>query len=254
MTTSTGTSPLATHLFDEWNATLADTLHQFGALGELTCDEAVDLIRMPQPAEQRDAVLLELLTLEHDGDTVAGRVILKSFLPLAFRLARTNGHTRDLWMHDRADATTTAIGVLWEVIHSYPLTRRAAVSGNIRGEMLKLLESGFGSPRSVDDVAVEDDMLDRIVGADETDDVFRDLVTILTWAIDSGALRRDEVQLLARIELAEGDPGQAREDTAAELGISRETLAKRVSRIRGKLMHAVCGDVQAKVAYSPRRS
>jgi len=254
MTTWTATSPLATHLFDEWNATLANTTHHFGDLGELTGDEAVDLIRMPQPAADRDAVLLALLMLEHEGDTIAGRVILKSFLPLAFRLARTSSSTHAIWMHNRGDATSSAIGVLWEVIHSYPLTRVSSVSGNIRGEMIKLLAAGFGSPRSVDDVPVEIEVLDKIVGADESDDVFRDLVTILTWAIDSGTLRREEVQLLARIELAEGDPGEAREAAAEELGISRETLNKRVSRIRSKLMRAVSGDVGAKVAYAPRRS
>ena len=96
--------------------------------------------------------------------------------------------------------------------------------------------------------------LEKIAGADETDDVFRDLVTILTWAIDANVLRRDEVQLLARIELAEGDPGAARDAAADELGVSRETLNRRVCRIRTKLMRAVSGDLEAKVSYAPRRS
>lgn len=101
---------------------------------------------------------------------------------------------------------------------------------------------------------IEDELLEKIAGPDESDDVLRDLVTILTWAIDSGTLRRDEVQLLARIELAEGDPGVAREEAAAELGVSRETLNRRVCRIRTKLMQAVSGDMEAKVSYAPRRS
>lgn len=62
------------------------------------------------------------------------------------------------------------------------------------------------------------------------------------------------VQLLARIELAEGDPGTAREEAADELGVSRETLNRRVLSIRTKLMQAVCGDMETKVSYAPRRS
>lgn len=254
MTTWAKTSPLADQLFDEWNATHGHTTHAFGELGELTGEEAVHLIRRPQSNVDRDAVLLALLTLEHDGDQFAGRVLLKSFMPLALRLPASCSSTRDLWRHSPADARTATIGVLWEVLHSYPLHRIANVSGNIRLETIKLLERCYGNKTSVHDIAVEDEMLERIVGSDDSDDVFRDLVTILTWAIESGTLKREEVQLLARIELADGAPGEARELAADELGITRDTLNKRVSRIRNKLMRAVCGDVQSKVAYTPRRS
>lgn len=254
MTTWAKTSPLADQLFDEWNATHGHSVHDFGSLGELTGDEAVQLIRRQQPNADRDAILITLLTLEHAGDQFAGRVLLKSFMPLALRLPASCSSTRALWRHSPADARTATIGVLWEVLHNYPLHRAANVSGNIRLETIKLLGRCYGNNSSVDDIAVEDETLERIVGSDDSDDVFRDLVTILTWAIDSGTLRRDEVQLLARIELADGDPGEAREAAADELGITRDTLNKRVSRIRNKLMHAVCGDVQSKVAYAPRRS
>ena len=254
MTAWAKTSPLADQLFDEWNSFHSHTTHDFGTLGELTGEEAVTLIRQPQASDHRDALLLELLTLEHAGDAFAGRVLLKSFMPLALRLPSSCTSMRSLWQHSPADARTATIGVLWEVIHTYPLERTHSVSGNIRLETIKNLGIWFGSEHSVDDLPIEDELLEKIAGPDETDDVFRDLVTILTWAIDSGTLRRDEVQLLARIELAEGDPGVAREDAADELGISRETLNRRVCRIRTKLMQAVCGDMETKVSYAPRRS
>lgn len=88
----------------------------------------------------------------------------------------------------------------------------------------------------------------------EIDDPLRDLVTLFTWAIDNGILTADEVRLLARIELAEGNPGEERQQAADELGISRDTLNRRVHRVRTKLMTAVCGDVQERVSYAPRRS
>lgn len=264
MTAWAKTSPLADQLFDEWNAIHAHTLHDFAELGELTGEEAVTLIRQTQIAEDRDRLLVTLLTLEHAGDTFAGRVLLKSFMPLALRLASSCSSMRSLWQNSPADARTATIGVVWEVIHTYPLHRTSSVAGNLRGETLKALGRWFGSESRTDELTVEDEVLEKMVGADDTDDVFRDLVTILTWAIDSGTLRRDEVQLLARIELAEGDPGEARDAAAEELGISRETLNRRVCRIRTKLMHAVSGDIHTesaepsspahRIGYAPRRS
>ncbi|WP_242085900.1 hypothetical protein [Microbacterium lacticum] len=253
MTAWAQTTPLADQLFDEWNTTHAHTLHRFGSLGELTGEEAVKLIRQEQRKDERDAILIELLTLEHQGDAFAGRVLLKSFLPLALRMPATVSSMRSMWQHSPADARTAAIGVLWEILHTYPLHCASSVAGNIRGRTLKGLCRWFGSQDSVEDTAIEDEVLEKIAGPDESDDIFRDLVTILSWAIDSGTLRRDEVQLLARIELAEGDPGQARDDAASDLGISRETLNKRVSRIRHRLMTAVSGDLETKIPYAPRR-
>lgn len=264
MTAWAKTSPLADQLFDEWNTIHAHTVHAFDGLGELTGDEAVRLIRQTPLGEDRDRLLITLLTLEHDGDAFAGRVLLKSFMPIALRLPSSCSSMRSMWQHSPGDARTATIGVLWEVLHTYPLHRTNAVAGNIRGETIKALGRWFGSESSVDDLTVEDEMLEKMVGPDDTDDVFRDLVTILTWAIDSGTLRRDEVQLLARIELAEGNPGRAREEAAEEMGISRETLNRRVCRIRTKLMHAVSGDINTdvppttdaagRIGYAPRRS
>lgn len=243
-------------LLNEWNSTLATLRHDYGVLGELTGDEAIELIRRPQLAEDRDQILSRLLELEHGGDVVAGKVILKSFLPLAFRLARTCSSVRAIWRNSPTDATATTIGALWEVIRTYPLHRTSSVAGNIRLECIKLLERGFGASADVE-LAVDDETLEHLVNADadtEIDDPLRDLVTLFTWAIDNGILTADEVRLLALIELAEGNPGEERQQAADELGISRDTLNRRVHRVRTKLMTAVCGDVQERVSYAPRRS
>lgn len=256
MHVSSASTTLERALLNEWNSTLATLRHSFGALGELTGDEAIDLIRRPQSQEERDHVLHQLIELEHTGDQIAGKVILKSFLPLAFRLARTCTSMRATWRNSPTDATATTIGALWEIIRTYPMHRTNSVAGNIRLECIKLLERGFGASADVE-LAVDDETLEHLVNADaatDTDDPFRDLVTLFTWAIDNGTLTADEVRLLARIELAEGNPGEERERAADELGISRDTLNRRVHRIRSKLMTAVCGDVQERVSYAPRRS
>jgi hypothetical protein len=255
MHVSHAATPLERALLNEWNNTLAHASHDFDELGEFTGDEAIELIRRNQPPEERDRFLLRLLELERAGDEIAGKVILKSFLPLAFRLARASRSMQPIWRHSPTDATATTIGVLWQVIHTYPLHRTSSVSGNIKKGCIKLLEQHFYDTRSVPDVVVEDEILEYLVNGDAepVNDPFHDLVTLFTWAIDNGTLTADEVRLLARIELAEGDPGEERERAADEVGISRDTLNRRVHRIRTKLMNAVCGDVQERVPYAPRR-
>jgi len=255
MHVSTSATPLERALLNEWNNTIATKLHSFGDLGALTGDEAVNLIRRPQPAEDRDQILLRLLTLEHEGDEIAGKVVMKSFLALAFRLARTSASVRTIWRHSPTDATATTIGALWEVIRTYPLHRTNSVAGNIRLECVKLLERGFGSINEVAWTAVDDDTLEHLVdsNAEPVEDPIRDLITLFTWSIDNGILTGDEVRLLARIELADGNPGEERERASRELGISRDTLNRRVHRIRTKLMQAVCGDVAERTPYAPRR-
>lgn len=257
MNVTTTSTPLERALFDEWNSRLADATETYGCLGTLTGEQLLEVIRRPQELDERDHVLIELLELDRAGHPTAGRILLQSFLPLAFRQARTSAATRDLWRHSPTDATATTISALWEVIHTYPLHRRHSVAGNIRLEAVKLLATTLGA--HVDkEVTVEAGFLEHLVNLnadpDATEDAFKDLVTLFTWAIESHTLTRDEVRLLARIELAEGDPGEAREDAAHELGLSRETLNKRVYRIRTKLMTAICGEVQVKVGYAPRRT
>ncbi|KDA07186.1 hypothetical protein DC31_00250 [Microbacterium sp. CH12i] len=180
---------------------------------------------------------------------------MKSFLALAFRLARTSASVRDIWRHSPIDATATTIGALWEIIRCYPLHRTNSVAGNIRLECVKLLEKGFGAVTEVAWTAVDDETLEHLVdtNTEPTNDPIRDLVTLFTWAIDNGTLTGDEVRLLARIELADGNPGKERELAAEELGISRDSLNRRVHRIRTKLMTAVCGDVTERAPYAPRR-
>jgi len=252
LVSATPATTLERALLNEWNTTLASKTHTFGALGEHSCDEAIELIRRPQPAEERDRVLLTLLELHHAGDVIAGKVILKSFLALAFRLARTCAGTRAIFRHSPTDATATTIGALWEVIHTYPLERTHSVAGNIRMECIKLISTGFGAHVDAE-ITVEDEILEHLSAGHHDEDPFRDLVTLLTWAIDSGTLTRDEIQLLVRIELAD-NPSAEREHAAEDLDISRETLNRRVHRIRTKLMNAVCGDIQQRVPYAPRRS
>jgi len=255
MNVTTTALPLETVLTNEWDTELADSIHRFGPLGTLTCTEVIELLRTTKADEQRDHILITLLDLNHAGMDVAGKVVIRAFMPLALGYARTSAATRDLYRHSRFDATDTVLAAFWEVVATYPVeARRTSVAGNLRGRMMKALR-GFGSHVGVE-YNTSDEYLEDLVNGDAQEpeeDALEELRTLFTWAIDTEVLTRDEVVLLVKIELAETDPGQAREDAAAELGITRETLNKRVYRIRNKLIQAVCGDIQTKVKYAPRR-
>lgn len=259
MYVSSSTRTLERDLLADWNRNIADIPHTYEGLGTYTGEEVQNLIRVTQDRGSRDQLLLTLLTLEHAGDKVAGQVLVKTFLALAFRLARTSAATRDIFRVSTTDATATTISVLWEVIHTYKVDEWThSVAGYIRGQMLHVLETSFVSPRDVEKVSVDEQTFNEIVDVPSLEDepmaVFQDLFTVLTWAVDSGTLRRDEIEILVRIELAVGDPGSARDELAEELAVSRETLNRRLHRIRTKLMTAVSGDLSAKLPYASRRS
>lgn len=259
MYVSSSERTLERDLIADWNRNLADVPHTYPGLGTFTGEEVLHLIRMKQDQGVQDELLIALLTLEHAGDKVAGQVIVKSFLPLAFRLARTSAATRDIFRVSTTDATATTISVLWEVVHTYKIDNWThSVAGYIRGQMLHVLEASFVTLKDVEKVSVDEQTFNEIVDVPSFEDepmaVFQDLVTVLTWAVDSGTLRKDEIEILVRIELAVGDPGDARDEMAEELGISRETLNRRLHRIRTKLMSAVSGDLSTKLPYASRRS
>lgn len=252
---------LNTTLTTEWDEHLAGQLHDYEDLGLNTGEEILNRIQRSQLPSDRDAVLITLLELEHRGDTTVSRVLLQAFLPLALRLARTSAATSEIRADSPRDSRATAIAALWEVIHTYPLHRTRSVAGNIRLDTLKLLDTTLGAHVGKE-YTVTDGFLEHLAGItpEDQDDAFRDLVTIFTWAIDHSVLTRDEVQLLARVELTDGDPGDARNEAAHNLGITRPTLNRRIHRIRTKLMNAVCGDVGTRVdtddrriRYAPRR-
>jgi hypothetical protein len=259
MYVSSSQRTLERDLLADWNRNIADIPHTYEGLGTYTGEEVQSLIRQKRDQGAQDALLLALIALEHAGDKVAGQAIVKSFLPLAFRLARTSAATRDIFRVSTTDATATTISVLWEVIHTYKVEEWThSVAGYIRGQMLHVLETSFNTPKDVEKVSVDEQTFNEIVEVPSLEDepmaVFKDLVTILTWAVDSGTLRRDEIEILVRIELAVDSPSNARDNLAEELGTSRESLNRRLHRIRTKLMNAVSGDLSSKLTYASRRS
>lgn len=229
----------------EWDKAIADRHHAFGDLGFRRAGDLVDEISSHTSTTDRDAVVLELLTLGQQGDSLAERVLLQAMLPKVISLSRRSAGLRRL---PRNEARTTAVTAMWEAIRTYPLHRTTSVLGNLGLNALSIVTKGFGAGHTGDVAeltAANEDML-AVLDADSTthgadpavgnDDPFSDLVKVLSWAVESNALTRDEVRILARAELGDAPD---RDDLASELGIARDSLNRRVWRIRTKLMKAV---------------
>ncbi|ODU06743.1 MAG: hypothetical protein ABS81_03780 [Pseudonocardia sp. SCN 72-86] len=243
------TTPTQTGLLEalrtEWSGSLTDREHDFAGIGIRSCSE-LELELKAAAGREQDRLLHALLTAGHDGDALAERVALQHMLPKAVHLARTCRGLRALTLSDHTpvDAVSTAIGAMWESIRRYPLNRVEKVKANIGMDALlivnKSMSPGDPSEHVTEDVYLEQALQEQgksaTIEPEWGDDTFHDLVTVLTWAIDTEALTPEDVRLLARFDLGEL---HERDELAEDLGIGRASLTRRVYRIRVKLMEAV---------------
>lgn len=263
------TSTLERDILTEWDRSFADIDHDFPGIGAFTGAELLAFVRRvdrdaaaAEDADagyaRRDELHLQLIALAQDGHTGALHALMIMFRP-AVRSAVHRCALREYGM-PAAEAVDSGTSVLWESIMSYPLERTSRVAGNLRGMLLKQLSREFGFLRRQES-PIDDEYLRQLVDTDtHAGDspvtpgrtALEDLVTVLSWAVSQDLVTREEVQLLARIELAD-DPGVARDETARSLGLTRETLNRRVHRIRTKLMRSISGDVRSTSRTCPRR-
>ena len=237
----------------EWQTRYATATYDFDGLGCMTGAELVQhLSARDVPKADQDARLHQAITLSHAGRTpaaqAAGRAVLQRMIPSAVRLAAT---CTALVSISTDEAIGTAVSCLWQAIQCYPAHIRRSVQGTLQLDTLNLINSSEGfvrrARRRMDVVPTEDSTLDVLadregeidyeLGASVTGDrSFDDLVRVLTWAIDTKVLEREEVSILARADL--GDAGD-RAELAKDLGCTEGTMNKRVWRIRTKLVNAV---------------
>jgi len=230
-------------LCEEWDRDFAGRSHDFGPLGTIDCGALENSLHTLSRSDA-DRTVHALLTLAAAGDVTAERVVLQAMLPKTARLARTCSCLRSL---SPADAAWSAFSAMWEAVKTYPLHRTTSVVGNLGLNALELINRTLGLPRDhVEEIGgyTDEDLDARMTDTTQAhsseptwgDSSFHDLVTVLTWAADTGTLTRQEIAILARADLGEDADKDALAD---ELGSTRTTLSKRVWRIRTKLMTAV---------------
>ena len=203
-------------------------------------------------ARDRDAIFLGLLERSQDGDRLAGRVVLQTMLPAAVRLARAITSRPDM-LGDQDEAFALVLGALWQMVATYPVTRRRAkVPANLYLDTLALVRRGHtSSTHRAARTFPEQSYADiRTVAEPGRLDPGRDdpagpadaqLCTLLAWAVRSSVLRLDEARLLARVYGLEGGRADAGPAVAAELGLSWPALRQRCHRLARRVGQAAVG-------------
>jgi hypothetical protein len=198
----------------------------------------------------RDRVLLELLELSHEGDRLAGRVVLQAMLPKAVRLAMSIVRRPDV-LGDQEEALARAVAAMWQVIATYPLTARPGrVSANLALDTLALVQRGHTGSSYFPPTFPEHPYADltELSPATQPDPEPGDdgrpaedqLQNLLAWAVRTGVLQPCEGQWMTRIYLGPTRGGYPTEGpaVAAELGISWVALRQRCHRLARRLGQA----------------
>ena len=190
-----------------------------------------------------DEILAALLELHQADDPIAGRVLLQAMLPAVLDRAY---HCRVQREDDTYDARPqAALAAFWTVIGR--ASCRTKVAANLTTATVHELTywSRRGSAGAWEhDTEIRDDVdetrrhvtvEDRTVGAV---DAGSELLELLVWATETGALSRDDAQLLTDTYLS-GTTTADHERAAARAGISTQACRKRVTRARHRLTSAV---------------
>lgn len=220
-------------------------------------------------AERTDEILLALIHLTHDGQQLAGKVVLQAMLPKLSRMAATAtmATTDANTMEERRQV---GIGVFWDVLTTYPTERRTRrIAGNLALDTLhRLTETtravaeerpvdmtpGWRSPHPngeayhgrwqfADDIASEAhaDPTGDIVAAKVGDapDPDGSLLSCVAWGVDVEVISRDEAAMLVRVYAPMPGEDGGHQVVAAQLGIAEPTLRARCSRAVRRLTAAV---------------
>lgn len=226
------TDPVTTRAATRW-AVLKPALTGCATLADVeTRTAAVDRVKA-------DEILLALLELTADGEQLAGRTVLQLMLGKAVRIAAS--HT------GRADRDTLeqlAIAALWDVIATYPITRRRTkVAANLSMDTLRQVSIELGHDKH--ETPAEPDTLTRAGHEhDDTDPgmvVDAELFEILAWGIDTGAISREDASLLTAVYCT-GPDNPGGETAAAQFGLTWPAARQRCSRAIRRLATAVHTD------------
>lgn len=236
-------------------------------------------------AARRDAILLALLELAHDGDEMAGKTVLQAMLPKLSCITRsaTMRGTEAVTTEERCDLT---VDTFWIVMATYPTDRRrASVAANLgldtlhqltactrskldevpapvrTGDGVKADELGASAAaaseaygdvwdhqdRDTNQTGPFDDPVADIVVASACDHPTADgsLLSLVTWAASVGAISIADAQMLVRVYAPEPGAEAGRDAIAAGLGITEAALRKRCSRAVQAIIAAVHTDLAA---------
>ncbi len=203
--------------------------------------EDVELAVATAGSERADPILLALLRLARDGDSLAGRTVLQLMLGKAVRIASTRAG-RDT----KPSLEHTAVAALWTVIATYPIERRPAkVAANIAMETLRAVTGELThqlseTPTSPDVLAA--DLMPLTASERTTAD--HELLELLTWSVDAGTITAADATLI--LDIYTPAPGIEGGAAAAERhGLSWPAARQRASRAIRKVARQLRADMPA---------
>lgn len=216
--------------------------------------EIVDAID-EAPYAEKDALLLALIRLFQKGHQLAGRIVLQAFLPKLCRVAHSAAGctgSPDTWAED---SRHIALGEFWGVMSTYPVERRPSkVGANLSLDTLNRVSDARSQRFEIPVAPYELQQAFRHVSGDLTwvdgqqepgsraeDQVTNDwdLLQLISWGVEEGAITRDEGQLLTMAYLPEKTAGYGFPDAASQFGISQAAARQRCSRAARRLTAAV---------------
>ena len=198
--------------------------------------------------ERANELLLALIRQFQAGQQLAGRTVLQAMLP---KLARTSRHVRSSETNwgDQEDQRHITIADFWEVMSNYPVARRT--SRGAANLALDTLNRVAATPRPEEPLPVSPEPADyradrgdrdqlntRSSGSDLELNDDLDLLQVIAWGMNAGAITRDEAQLLATSYVPNA-AGSGFAATAERLALSEATVRQRASRATRKLAEAV---------------
>jgi hypothetical protein len=239
-------STLASSLRQEWTTRLRR--QQLHGLNEQPISAHELLTRLQgDPGPARDRLWLSLLELDGPQRALAHRILLQAMLNKALRLARTCHGLQVL--EDRAGREAVAVTAMWEAIRTYPTARlRSRVTGNIALTALRLITRAYPAgqaqmhwltPMTADelDLPWAQTMATGLQPQTSSNAVTcGELFALLSWARDHQVLTREEARLLGTYSLCSAGE---RQQLADRLGVQRDSLTRRMSRCRIKVLRAV---------------
>ncbi|MGO2110530.1 MAG: hypothetical protein ACTH31_02855 [Pseudoclavibacter sp.] len=237
MWTTTSSQHCVTDLTSHWRDA-AGTPTEYGRLGSWRPIDLFHAVRNPNDTRERDRLACELVRLAKSGHAAADQLVLMTMLPRVVHLTRSCRALRHL---PTRDAQAIALGAMWEAIRVHPAAQTTAVLHRLGMDALAIVTRMNGGRRETFETATDPVTMALLVEeAEPSQDAVDELATVLKWGVESNAITREDVRVVAAVDLG---TAADREHLATELGIATTSLVRRAHRIRQRLRRAVNAEI-----------
>lgn len=237
MWTTSGSQHCVIDFTANWKRT-AETEVDYGCIGTWRPLDLLLAVRNRDDFARRDRIAFELVQLAKHGHAAADQMLLMAMMPRVVHLTRTCRGLRALPIRD---AQAIALGAMWEAIRVHPDRQTTAVLNRLGMDALGIVTRTHSSLASAPEYATDPETMSQLRENDQRDvPSIEDLATLLRWGLETAAITRNDVRVIAAVDLGERSD---RDALATELGIAPSSLVRRAHRIRARLKSAVFEEI-----------